>query len=97
VEIVVARYRAAEGRGDAVAAALARHRAESRAERGCLQFDANRSTEDPDVFLLYERYVDEAAFDEHRRTAHFRRNIEETVAPLLAERAWQRYLSVEAE
>jgi quinol monooxygenase YgiN len=95
VEIVVARYRAADGQGDAVAAALAKHVSETRAERGYVQFDANRGVDDRDAFVLYERYVDEAAFDEHRRSPHFQRNIEETVVPLLAERAWQRYQAVQ--
>jgi quinol monooxygenase YgiN len=94
MEIVVARYRAAEGRGDAVAAVLATHVADTRSEPGCVQFDALRSVDDPDAFLLYEHYVDRAAFDDHRRTPHFRRNIEEAVVPMLAERTWCHYRTV---
>lgn len=97
MEIVVAHYRAAEGQANAVASVLARHAAESLAEPGCLQFDVNRDLGDPDSFLLYERYVDEAAFEAHGRTAHFQRNIEETVLPLLAERTWRRYRAVEPQ
>ncbi len=88
---VIARYETLPGQGDAVAAVLARHVAASRAEPGCLQFVAERSQDDGDHFVLYERYVDEAAFDAHRDSPHFQRNVVETIAPLLAERAWARY------
>jgi autoinducer 2-degrading protein len=43
-------------------------------EPGCLRFDVHRSIEDPQRFLLYEIYRDEAAFhDEHRSTVHHRK------------------------
>ena len=88
---VIARYRAHPGRGDEVAAVLRRHVAATRAEPGCIQFDASRSTEHPDEFVLYEKYVDEAAFDAHRASPHFAEYILGKVVPMLAERAWQRY------
>jgi (4S)-4-hydroxy-5-phosphonooxypentane-2,3-dione isomerase len=92
---VIAHYRAQTGRGDDVATILARHVTPSRAEPGCVAFVAYRSTDDPDVFALYEQYVDDTAFQQHRRTAHFKKYIENGVVPLLAERAWQRYGTVE--
>ena len=52
---------------------------------------AVQDAEDPTRFALYERYVDEAAFEAHRRTEHFRVNIEQTLAPLLVEREWRAY------
>ena len=45
----------------------------------------------PDGFVLYEQYVDEAAFEAHRQSPHFREYIEGGVVPLLAEREWHRY------
>ena len=41
-------------------------------EPGCLVFRASRSLEDPEVFVLYEEYVDEAACwrIERRRTSN---------------------------
>ncbi len=92
---VIAHYRAQPDRGDDVAAMLARHLTLARAEPGCIEFTVYRSTDDPDVFALYEQYVDEDAFQQHRHTAHFREYIENGVVPLLAERAWQRYATVE--
>jgi (4S)-4-hydroxy-5-phosphonooxypentane-2,3-dione isomerase len=41
------------------------------AEPGCLRFDVAQSKEDPTAFLLWECYVDEAARDAHRETAHY--------------------------
>jgi quinol monooxygenase YgiN len=94
---VIAQYRAAPGSGNEVAAVLAVHGVASRDEAGCLRFDVYRSVDDTDCFVLYEQYVDEAAFEAHRRTPHFRHNIESTLAGLLAERTWHRYDRVGAD
>jgi quinol monooxygenase YgiN len=68
---VVARLRAAAGKGDALAALLAEQVATVRGtEQGCLAYTAHRSTSDPDLFLFYEVYENEAAFDFHRRSVH---------------------------
>lgn len=64
---VVAELRAAPGKGDALAAFLAEQTAAVLAsEPGCLAYRAHRSTADPDLFLYYETYVDDAAFELHR-------------------------------
>lgn len=91
---VIASYRAKPGQGDVVAATLVAHVAATRAEPGCLQFDACRAADDPDAFVLYERYSDEAAFDSHRASPHFQRYIAGDVVPRLAERTWKRYTAV---
>ena len=68
---VVARIRAAKGKADALAALLADQAAEVRkAEPGCLVYRLHRSTNDPDLFLFYEMYVDDAAFEAHRKAPH---------------------------
>ena len=41
-------------------------------EPGCTLYHANRSTENPDLFLLYEHYRDQAALAAHRETPHFK-------------------------
>ena len=41
-----------------------------REEPGCKRFDVNQSREDPTVFLMYELFVDEAAAEAHKATAH---------------------------
>ena len=43
----------------------------SRAEAGCISFDVSRSTEDPNVFVLYEEWRDQEALDVHYKTEHF--------------------------
>jgi quinol monooxygenase YgiN len=68
---VVARVRAAAGKGDALAALLAEQAAVVRqAEPGCLVYRPHRSTKDPELFLFYEAYADDAAFDAHRKAPH---------------------------
>jgi quinol monooxygenase YgiN len=68
---VVARLRAAQGKGDALAALLAEQAGVVRlAEAGCLVYRPHRSTTDPDVFVFYEMYTDEAAFEAHRKAPH---------------------------
>ena len=92
---IVARYRVQGGKADDVAAVLAKHSLATRAEPGYLTFIAYRSEDESCEFLLYEQYVDESAFQAHRQTSHFREYIERLVVPLLAERTWHRYRSVD--
>ena len=68
---VVATIRAARGKGDALAALLAEQAAVVReAEPGCLVYRPHRCTTDPELFVFYEQYVDDAAFEAHRRAPH---------------------------
>lgn len=68
---VVATLRAAPGKGDALAELLREQAAVVlREEPGCLVYRAHRSTTDPDLFLFYESYRDEAAFEAHRKAPH---------------------------
>ncbi len=68
---VVAKIRAAEGKGDALAALLTEQVAAVRsAEPGCLVYRPHRSTTDPNLFIFYEQYQDDAAFDTHRAAPH---------------------------
>ncbi len=92
---VIGRYRALPGHAEEIADVLAEHVAATRAEPGCVQFVAYRESEEPESFLLYEQYVDRAAFEAHRATPHFRRYVEGTIVPLLAERRWSRYEEIE--
>ena len=87
---VVARYRVTHGHESAVAELLRTNAQTSRAEPGCLEFSVYQEIDDPQAFLLYERYTSEDAFQAHRETMHFKDIIERQVAPLLEERAWTR-------
>lgn len=88
--IVVARYVVASGQEATVARLLQENAEASRAEPGCLEFSAYQLLDEPRRFLLYERYVSEEAFQEHRRSPHFKAIIEQQVVPLLDERVWSR-------
>jgi quinol monooxygenase YgiN len=69
--VVFARLRAAPNQADALAVLLIEQAAAvRRAEPGCLLYRVHRATDDPDLFLFYEMYVDDAAFDAHRSSAH---------------------------
>ena len=84
---LIARYRAMPGDGDLVAETLRRMaEAVARHEPGCLLYRASRSIEDPDVFVLYEEYADQAALEAHRETPHFTDLVESTIVPRLASR-----------
>jgi quinol monooxygenase YgiN len=68
---VVARVRARTGKGDALAALLTEQVGVVRkAEPGCLAYRLHRSTRDPELFLFYETYGNEAALDLHRKAPH---------------------------
>ena len=68
---VVAKIRAAKGKGDVLAALLAEQAGVVRkAEPGCLVYRPHRSTKDPDQFYFYEQYKDDAAFEAHRKAPH---------------------------
>ena len=83
---IVVRYQAVAGKGDEVAALLARHTAATRAEPGNLYFVALRGTEDPDSFVLYERYESADAFKAHQASPHFEGIAVAQIRPLLADR-----------
>ncbi len=85
--VLVARYRARTGKGDVIASQLrAMAEAVNEDEPGCVDYRVGRSVENPDEFLLYEEYVDQAALEAHRETPHFQAIVEATIVPLLEER-----------
>jgi autoinducer 2-degrading protein len=77
---------AKDGEGEAVAELLRTLMPLSRAEPGCLQYDAHRDPGDPNAFFLFERYADEEAFAAHGASAHFKEFVLGQALPLLATR-----------
>lgn len=55
-----------------LAATLDNHR-HTRQEPGNRRFDVLRRTDDPCSFFLYEVFVDQAAVEAHKQTAHYHR------------------------
>lgn len=85
--VVIARWSPGAGKNETIAAMLPELIRQSRAERGCLGYQVYRP--DGDVngdFVLVERYVDQAALEAHRGSAHFRNIVLERIVPLLASR-----------
>lgn len=71
--VVIARWRAKPGEEEAVARALAQLIPLSRAEPGVLAYQVHRDPEDERLFVIYERYVDAAAYDAHLESEHIER------------------------
>ena len=65
---------------------------EARKEPGCRQFEVLVDPSDRTRIMLYEVYADEAAFQTHQATPHFKKYLADAV-PLLADRVrnvWKR-------
>ena len=67
------RWTIKDGELDAVLAALRPLVEASRAEPGCETYQAHRDPENPNAIFLYERYVDEAAYQAHADSEHFKK------------------------
>lgn len=89
---IAARWTALDGQEERVAELATAMLAPSRAEPGCHQYDLHRDPNDARILFLYEQYDDEAAFEAHCASDHFRSIVEAQVFPLLAERRLERYL-----
>jgi (4S)-4-hydroxy-5-phosphonooxypentane-2,3-dione isomerase len=84
--VVAAIYTARDGEAKTVLDALTKVTEPSRAEPGNITYRAHRSIESPNVFFIYEEYVNEAAFAAHHASAHFERYIKTQAWPALADR-----------
>jgi quinol monooxygenase YgiN len=80
------RWVAREGQEERVAEILRELSGPSRAEPGCLQYEAHRDPDDPRVFFLYERWADEEALRMHEQTPHVQRLLFGEALQLLDER-----------
>lgn len=89
--IVLARYTVASGWEETVSVALREMESRSRAEPGCLEYRVYRSVEGPSLFMLFEVYANQAAYDAHRGAAYFRELVEGIIAPHLLAREREYY------
>ena len=69
--VLTAKWTAKEGEGERVGDALQRLAEPSREEPGCRFYQPCRDLENPDAFLIFEIYDDEAAFAAHGASEHF--------------------------
>lgn len=70
--VLIARMTTREGEEDRAAELIAQLTQASSAEPGNVHYIPHRDPENPRVFILYEQYRDEAAFEEHAQTDHFK-------------------------
>ena len=94
--VVAAKWRAHPGKADRLLEVIQEMTPPSRAEPGCLFYQAQRSEEEPDLFFLYEQYVDEAGYRAHQDSEHFTRLVKEEAIPeLLEDRAREFYETID--
>src|SRR3712207_7700980 len=68
--VVVAKWTAKEGEADKVEECVRKLTPLSREEPGNLFYQAHRDPENPNLFYLYEQYVDEDAYKAHGESEH---------------------------
>jgi quinol monooxygenase YgiN len=85
---VIAWHTMAPGAEQEVLALLPQLLVATRAEPGCLSFDAYRQIDDERRYVLLERFVSAEAFAEHRQTPHFLDIVEGQIAPRLTSRVY---------
>jgi len=88
---VSAIWQAKPGEADAVAAILARLGEAARTEPGVKLFLVHRGATDPEQFMFYELFENEAAFAAHQQTAHFKALVLEQGLPKLTKRERMQY------
>lgn len=93
--VVAATWRAKEGEESRVEETIRTMTPPSRAEEKNLFYQAQVSPDDPSTFLLYEQYVDEAGYEEHKATPHFQKHVFGYIIEYLAERSVTTYTTID--
>jgi quinol monooxygenase YgiN len=84
--VAVAHWQTTEAALDRVLAGIAEVTPLSRAEPGCLGYEAFQSVTDPTEIVLIEHYRDEAAFQAHLASPHYQEVVAGRIRPLLTDR-----------
>lgn len=79
------------GTESAVAKAVLALVGPSRSEPGCVAYFAHRSLDNPRVFMFYEQWADERAYEAHRQTPHFEQLVGSVIGPSTDERQREQY------
>lgn len=90
--LVIAHYYALPGNGDRVAQLLAELAVHTRQEEANSAYTASRSIENPDHFVIVEKYNCENGLEVHRNTPHFQQLGVQQIIPLLENREVQTHL-----
>jgi quinol monooxygenase YgiN len=89
--VVIATWRAKAGQAERIRRILETVTPINRAEEKMLAFHSHVSVDDPDLFVLYEKYTDESGYADHRETETFRTYVQGSAIPNLAERSVSAY------
>lgn len=81
--VCIAQVTAKAGKIDALRQALSSLIAPSRKESGILRYELNVNLENPGLFVMVEKYINQAAFDSHCNTEYVRSFLENTVKELV--------------
>ena len=84
--VVAAMWTAKEGQEETIADVIRVMTAPTRAEPGCLFYQAQRSIDNPRVFFLYEQYVDANGYEAHMASPHFEQHVRGRAIPNLETR-----------
>ncbi|GFO64522.1 antibiotic biosynthesis monooxygenase [Geomonas paludis] len=69
---IVAKLTAKSGCIEAVKAEVIKMLAPTREEQGCIEYRLHQDNADPAVFVFYENWKDQTAFEQHMESAHFK-------------------------
>ena len=84
---VFAKWQVQQGQLHKVLPLLAQAAQASRQEPGNLGYLAHQSQTDDHTILLYERYSNAEALEQHRNSTHFQQVVEQQIVPLRETRA----------
>ncbi len=93
--VVVAKWTAREGEADKVEECIRQLTPLSREEPGNLFYQAHRDPENPNLFYMYEQYVDEDGYKAHGESEHFQELGFGTAIPLLESREREFYVTLD--
>ncbi|MYW92884.1 antibiotic biosynthesis monooxygenase [Amycolatopsis rubida] len=85
--VVIATWKAKPGQAERIRDILRTVAPLNRREEKSLEFQAHVSAEDPDTFVLYEKYVDASGYDDHKAGEPFRKYVLGEAIPNLADRS----------
>ncbi|WP_435062130.1 putative quinol monooxygenase [Amycolatopsis thermoflava] len=85
--VVVATWKAKPGQAEHIRKVLETVTPINRAEEKMLHFQAQVSIDDPDTFVVYEKYVDASGYADHKASDAFQSYVVGEVIPNLVERS----------
>jgi quinol monooxygenase YgiN len=93
--VVLATWIAKPGEADAIRKILETVTPGNRAEEKVLAFQAQVSKDDPDTFVLYEKYTDASGYADHSETEAFKTHVLGDAIPRLADRTVREFETIE--